>query len=264
MGSCASVIKQEDSASKSNKMFLVSSPVKQQQQQKQVTQQVNGGGLINDLGSKYPSASTPPPSYKTLGDFGSKEETFFDSQAWLDSDCDDFYSVNGEFTPSASRGSSRGSTPLHLTSFMGTPQRAKSPLSEKAFNSIPETRSTEKRKKLADLFRDSFDAGKASDDQNASGKPLIAFGKLEVEKTNNLDDPPKYINETPVLSETNSVSSSEKSPDRIPKPEKEKLTKAVRRCLPKMIPSCSSAERKRRHSMSPVRNGGGAYNSTIA
>lgn len=37
----------------------------------------------------------------TLFDFclcvfaGSKEETFFDSQAWLDSDCDDFYSVNG-------------------------------------------------------------------------------------------------------------------------------------------------------------------------
>lgn len=27
---------------------------------------------------------------------GSKEETFFDSRAWLDSDCeDDFYSVNG-------------------------------------------------------------------------------------------------------------------------------------------------------------------------
>lgn len=27
---------------------------------------------------------------------GSKEETFFDSQAWLDSDCeDDFFSVNG-------------------------------------------------------------------------------------------------------------------------------------------------------------------------
>lgn len=27
---------------------------------------------------------------------GSKEETFFDSQAWLDSDCDDdFMSVNG-------------------------------------------------------------------------------------------------------------------------------------------------------------------------
>lgn len=30
------------------------------------------------------------------GHAGSKEETFFDSQAWLDSDCDDdFMSVNG-------------------------------------------------------------------------------------------------------------------------------------------------------------------------
>ncbi|MCL7024168.1 hypothetical protein MKW94_000822 [Papaver nudicaule] len=262
MGSCASVIKQEDSVS--NKVYLVSSPIKQQNK---VTQQVNGGfghPPITDLGSKYPSASTPPPYKKTLGDFGSKEETFFDSQAWLDSDCDDFYSVNGDFTPSASRGSSRGSTPSHLTSYMATPQRAKSPLSEKAFSSIPEACSTEKkRKKLADLFRDSFDAGKASDDQNAAGKPLIA-GNLEVEKTNNLDGPPKTVNGTPVLSETNSVSGSERSPDRIPKPEKEKLTKAVRRCLPKMIPSCSSAERKKRHSMSPVRNGGGAYNSTVA
>ncbi|KAG8084232.1 hypothetical protein GUJ93_ZPchr0010g9470 [Zizania palustris] len=32
---------------------------------------------------------------------GSKDETFFDSRAWLDSECeDDFYSVNGDFTPS--------------------------------------------------------------------------------------------------------------------------------------------------------------------
>jgi len=31
-----------------------------------------------------------------LYDTGSKEEAFFDSKGWLDSDCeDDFYSVNG-------------------------------------------------------------------------------------------------------------------------------------------------------------------------
>ncbi|CAA6664069.1 unnamed protein product [Spirodela intermedia] len=35
-------------------------------------------------------------------------EIFFDSRAWLDSDCeDDFFSINGDFTPS------QGSTPNH-------------------------------------------------------------------------------------------------------------------------------------------------------
>ncbi|KAL4570947.1 hypothetical protein LXL04_026612 [Taraxacum kok-saghyz] len=60
--------------------------------------------IINgDLPAKPHSA--PPASFR---DFGSKEETFFDSQAWLESDCDDdFKSVNGDFTPS------RGNTPVH-------------------------------------------------------------------------------------------------------------------------------------------------------
>ncbi|XP_074581373.1 uncharacterized protein LOC141837905 [Curcuma longa] len=35
---------------------------------------------------------------------GTKDETFFDSQTWLDSDCeDDFVSVNEDFVPSSSR-----------------------------------------------------------------------------------------------------------------------------------------------------------------
>ncbi|XP_010033397.2 uncharacterized protein At3g27210 [Eucalyptus grandis] len=37
----------------------------------------------------------------TFSDFGSKEDSFFDSQAWLESDCEDeFFSVKGDFTPS--------------------------------------------------------------------------------------------------------------------------------------------------------------------
>ncbi|KAK7300190.1 hypothetical protein RJT34_11027 [Clitoria ternatea] len=39
--------------------------------------------------------------YTLREETGSKDETFFDSRAWLDSDCeDDFFRVNGDFTPS--------------------------------------------------------------------------------------------------------------------------------------------------------------------
>ncbi|OVA17527.1 hypothetical protein BVC80_1837g353 [Macleaya cordata] len=250
MGSCVSVHKDSDSAMKlrfsissKTKKLLIPSPTKQKS--------VNGEHPIDDFGSK--SQSSSPPPVKSLPDFGSKEEAFFDSQPWLDSDCEDFYSVNGDFTPS--RGSSRGSTPIHVSSFMGTPQRGKSPFSERASNFGSEPSPTEKKKRLSELFRESIDGGKVSDDQNISGKQNIANGKVEVESTN-LDLPSKSINGTPFLSGTNSFSSSERTPNRIPKPEKEKLTKSVKRCLPNFIPSCSSNERKKRL-MGPVQNGGG-------
>ncbi|KAK4804604.1 hypothetical protein SAY86_004421 [Trapa natans] len=53
---------------------------------------------------------SPAAAFFAFGsnDYGCKEETFFDSQPWLDSDCeDDFFSVNGDYTPS------QGNTPLH-------------------------------------------------------------------------------------------------------------------------------------------------------
>ncbi|XP_062183770.1 uncharacterized protein LOC133887805 [Phragmites australis] len=61
---------------------------------------------------------------------GSKDESFFETRPWLDSDSeDDFYSVRGDFTPS------RGSTPDHqrLRSFNGRTvvDRLKPSLTEK-------------------------------------------------------------------------------------------------------------------------------------
>ncbi|KAI3976362.1 hypothetical protein MKX01_026370 [Papaver californicum] len=156
--------------------------------------------------------------------------------------------------------------PILTSNFMGTPQHSKFPLPEKAFCSIPETYLTEIKRKnslLIDLFRDSFDARKSSNDQNASGKPL-AHGELEVGKTKNLDGPSKYVNGTPVLSETNSESSSERSPDRVHKPDREKLSKVFSRYQSRMVPSCRSFDRKKRHIMSHVRNDEVAYNSFIA
>ncbi|CAN7026070.1 unnamed protein product [Brassica rapa subsp. trilocularis] len=82
--------------------------------------------------------------------FGSKDETFFDTQQWLQSDSDDdFHSVNGDFTPS------RGNTPKssfsdrlprinNLIFHEKKPSRGSSP--------APKPR----RKKLGDLFRESI------------------------------------------------------------------------------------------------------------
>ncbi|XP_076926180.1 uncharacterized protein At3g27210-like [Bidens hawaiensis] len=83
----------------------------------------------------------PSQSLPTYSDYGSKEETFYDSQAWLDSDCEDeFMSVNGEFTPS------RGNTPVHHSLI---PSRA---------NGLAQPLPTPivKRKKLLDLFKESI------------------------------------------------------------------------------------------------------------
>ncbi|CAN7044829.1 hypothetical protein BRARA_B03279 [Brassica rapa] len=82
--------------------------------------------------------------------FGSKDETFFDTQQWLQSDSDDdFHSVNGDFTPS------RGNTPK--CSFSDRPPRIQSlrfqdKKSSRGSSPAPRPR----RKKLGELFRDSI------------------------------------------------------------------------------------------------------------
>ncbi|XP_022133665.1 uncharacterized protein At3g27210 isoform X2 [Momordica charantia] len=79
---------------------------------------------------------------------GSKEEAFFDSRAWLDSDCDDFFSVKGDFTPSC------GSTPLHHRF------PAETPRASGGDDQLPTVKSpplpAKRRKKLVELFRESL------------------------------------------------------------------------------------------------------------
>ncbi|CAA0823480.1 Unknown protein [Striga hermonthica] len=73
----------------------------------------------------------------------SKDEAFFDSQPWIESDCeDDFMSVNGDFTPS------RGSTPVHHKFSSGNPTVNNM---EKAVAS-----NMEQKKRLSELFKESL------------------------------------------------------------------------------------------------------------
>nr|ACU14275.1 unknown [Glycine max] len=212
MGLCSSVPRNANAdmklklsfGSKSEKLVIHPSPIKGQQPQ-------NGW------------------STTTFTDHGSKEEAFFDSKAWLDSDCeDDFYSVNGDFTPS------RGTTPIHHT--FGTPSRSRIP------GSMAET-SPEKKKKLLELFRESV-----KDDQ------VDGHGRKEVKPTIQ-DVLPKSAHCTPYLSEANSACSSERTMSEDRASIREKLVKSLQWCIPSLSSCRSFRERRRKTSPAIEVNG---------
>lgn len=151
MGLCVSLRKNSDSKASPMKVLSfryqteeLPSPVKEKQQ---------SNGVF------------PVQSPSISKDFGSKDETFFDTRVWLDSDCeDDFYSVNGDF--SSSRGStpgrnsfSRGTTPIHRSFF---DRMSPSP--------VPEPSPVPTKKKLIELFQESIREKPDFDEQNASEK----------------------------------------------------------------------------------------------
>ncbi|OIW06443.1 hypothetical protein TanjilG_05214 [Lupinus angustifolius] len=229
MGSCSSILKTTDTTtttnmklkfssfgSKTEKLVIHPSPIKEKQTQ-------NG-----NLGWQTPRSTTIHN--------GSNEEAFFDSKAWLDSDCeDDFYSVNGDFTPS------RGNTPIHHT--FGTPSRNKTPFENRSHGSmiVP---SPEKKKNLLDLFRESI-----RDDRD------VANGKKEAKPTIQ-DVLPKSAQSTPI-SGANSAWSSERITSEDRASMKEKSVKSAQWCIP--VPGLSScrsfSERRRKSSPAIAVNG---------
>ncbi|GMH23867.1 hypothetical protein Nepgr_025710 [Nepenthes gracilis] len=225
---------------------------------------------INSIG--FRSQVSPLNTVPCYGSYGSKEETFFDSQAWLDSDCDDdFYSVRGDFTPSC------GSTPVHgsaagaplvnkafllqasRTAFEGkppplncelkqsrcSPQANTTAIEGKAFGSSPDSSSlssTDKTKKLLELFRDSRADGE--------GEELTILGHRSDGEANwKLESKlsiPKSVDGMPYLSSTNSVSSGGRTPSGdSDKPVKAKPLRSSQCCFPRLVSSCSLHERKK-------------------
>ncbi|KAJ8424031.1 hypothetical protein Cgig2_024958 [Carnegiea gigantea] len=216
---------------------------------------------------------------------GSKEETFYDTQAWLESDCDDdFYSVDGDF-------SSRGSTPAH--SAVGTPRlnrvfspqvnrallegrpplrsgsnlsRGSTPahhhnssspqitgtFSEVVPSSNPDSTSTTKKKKrLADLFRESI--------RERAGE-FLALGALEDQGQDNQADPkkeassnspasvlpPKSGKRTPHVSGPLSQTSSGKiTPADEYFPDKDNPVKSAQCCFPRLVSIRSYRENRK-------------------
>ncbi|XP_041005261.1 uncharacterized protein At3g27210-like [Juglans microcarpa x Juglans regia] len=237
MGSCASLHRSSDSAmklrlsfgSKDDKLVIPPSPIKE-------IPTKGNPPIDNNNVVAAKSQWSASRSAASFGGYGSKEETFFDSQAWLDSDCDDdFFSVNGDFTPS------RGNTPVHQNFSTGMPRVTK--VLFEADRILGSTHEPSPKKKLIELFRESIRQDQDVDNLNTSGNQNISNGKMEVKPTV-LDLPPKSAHGTPYG--TNSVCSSERTPSGDLLTEKEKPFRPVQCCLPSLISCHSFRERKKK------------------
>ncbi|WOL11403.1 hypothetical protein Cni_G20165 [Canna indica] len=149
-------------------------------------------------------------------DFGSKEEAFFDSQGWLDSDCeDDFVSVNGDWTPS------REITPNY--------QITRTPQMNKVFS---DPSAVDAKRKLAELLQEN-EVEQDTKEHGVTGKP-----ELCVVDAHHTSSCVSGINSACSLSEDL-------------KQKKERTMKTNRCCLPISVCNFRLKER-RKHKMSPV------------
>ena len=142
-----------------------------------------------------------------------------------------------DFTPS------RGNTPVHHLS-IGTPRINIARFEDRMPGSLPEPSPTDKKKKLAELFREnSRHENEDVDNLNTSGNQNMANGNMEAKPTV-LDLTPKSAHGTPYG--TNSVCSSEKTPNGGIFTGKEKPMRSVQCCLPSLISSASFSDRKKK------------------
>ncbi|KDP26786.1 hypothetical protein JCGZ_17944 [Jatropha curcas] len=94
--------------------------------------------------------TTPVPCETSIQDLSNREEMYFDSEPWLDSDVEDFLSVNGDLTPLGN------SSPLHQSNLTTTPPCEESTCIDKTENPIPQTSQIDMKKQLIEFFRESF------------------------------------------------------------------------------------------------------------
>ncbi|KAE8690818.1 putative Serine-threonine protein kinase, plant-type [Hibiscus syriacus] len=165
---------------------------------------------------------------KEAADMGKAEERFFDSQPWLDSDCDDFFSVNGDSV------SSSCNSPNHQKSFR---ENSKPDKNQSLDHGVPAESPTDTKKLLIELFRESVNDDDANDNNDPSSKQR---SKNEPSTT------------SPYESIPNSAHSSGTTPHRGCLPRNDKPAQSAQRCLPSFVRNTSFGERKKR--LSPAQN----------
>ncbi|XP_022776313.1 uncharacterized protein At3g27210-like [Durio zibethinus] len=227
MGNCVTVYRNKDPAAM-NLSAQIQSPTKENFVRREHS--------IAELGSR--SQPSPMEQESSFGHLSNTEENFFDSQPWLESDCEDFFSVNDDST------SSCGNSPNHQKSFGESSLRDKNHSMDHAQVALPEHSPTDTKKQLIELFRESFD------DDAVNNYPSLKEQLEEKPTTFNL--PPKCTN--PYESIPNSVRSSEATPHRGYLPRKEKSTQSAQCCLPSSVRNRRFGERKK--SLSPANTDG--------
>ncbi|XP_022774270.1 uncharacterized protein At3g27210-like isoform X1 [Durio zibethinus] len=195
------------------------------------------------FGSKTDKLIFPPSPVKEKHVAnGSKDETFFDSRPYLDSDCeDDFFSVNGDFTPS------RGNTPVHHSFPVVTPRVNKATV-EGSSGSVSEISPTGKRKKLVELFRERIREDQDVNELNTSSNQDIVNGKMEVKLAIQVQLPSTCADGNPYVSRASSLCSSERTANGDNPMLKEKPLRSVHCCLPSLVSCSSFSERKKKMS----------------
>jgi len=222
MGSCASVDKKDPGFPK--KQFLASTT-------KAKAANGKGGGVapvgdgFGDLNSKIEAEQQRGGFGPKSPDSGSNDEMFFESRAWLDSDCeDDFYSVNGDFTPS------RGSTPNYQPRTQTVMTNIFRPDNlDKSKSSEP---SPTGRRKLAELLQEPMQNG---DEESTD------VSKNEKQQLQSVAVDGKPVSE----STSSSACSTEPTRTVVTKSRKEKAWYTGRCCLPSFVHSLTLDEGER-------------------
>ncbi|KAG6530148.1 uncharacterized protein At3g27210-like [Zingiber officinale] len=150
-------------------------------------------------------------------------ELFFDSKVWLDSDCeDDFFSVNGDSTPS------RGNTPDHPANQQSNPVLDDAIFIDKHLDTKSEPSPTG-RKKLSDLLQETSRGERVIDAPTAAEANTETNGMTEVEKdrSRGLSNGNQYLS-------SNSADEAGVTTPRRDKKKKGKTWKDGHCCLPSL------------------------------